>query len=247
MWLGFLAVGAVLLFLAMNSRKQLLSLVIETPLLPVGRWILIAGAIAWVALIVDAWRLGRPLELRRNHRLWMTGINSVLCFVTAGTLFFAAHLVAVQTSFVGSVFAASDVSKPQEGRYNLLLLGGDSGPDRDGLRPDSLTVASIDRSTGQTVLIGLPRNLQNVPFPKGSVMDKQFPDGFNGEGQYLNAINTWANDHASLFKEKNPGLKATMGAVEEITGLKLNYYAMVNMHGFSKLVDAVGGVRMNVT
>jgi LCP family protein required for cell wall assembly len=77
-------------------------------------------------------------------------------------------------------------------------------------------------------------------------MAKQFPNGFNGEGQYLNAINTWANDHASLFKEKNPGLKATMGAVEEITGLKLNYYAMVNMHGFSKLVDAVGGVRMDV-
>ncbi len=37
-----------------------------------------------------------------------------------------------------------------------------------------------------------------------------------------------------------------MGAVEEITGLKLNYYAMVNMHGFSKLVNAVGGVRINV-
>ena len=37
-----------------------------------------------------------------------------------------------------------------------------------------------------------------------------------------------------------------MGAVEEATGLKLNYYALVNMHGFSKLVDAVGGVTINV-
>jgi LCP family protein required for cell wall assembly len=245
-WLGFLVVGALLLFLAMTSRKRLLSLALETPLLSVGRWVLIVGAIAWVALIVDAWRLGRPLELRRNHRLWMTGINSALCFVTAGALFFAAHLVAVQTSFVDSVFVAHTVSKPEQGRYNVLLLGGDSGTGRVGLRPDSLTVASIDKETGQTVLIGLPRNLQDVPFPKGSVMDKEFPNGFNGEGQYLNAINTWANDHASMFKEKNPGLNATMGAVEEITGLKINYYAMVNLHGFSKLVDAVGGVRMNV-
>jgi LCP family protein required for cell wall assembly len=245
-WLGFLALTALLLFMWLNSRRTLLSLVLDTPLMTIGRWVLIAGAIAWVALIVDAWRLGRPLELRRNHRLWMTGINSVLCFVTAGTLFFAAHLVSVQTSFIDGVFVAHDVSKAKNGRYNVLLLGGDSGPDRDGLRPDSLTVASIDGDTGRTVLIGLPRNLQNVPFPKGSVMAKQFPNGFNGEGQYLNAVNTWANDHASLFKEKNPGLKATMGAVEEITGLKLNYYAMVNMHGFSELVDAVGGVRMNV-
>ncbi len=96
------------------------------------------------------------------------------------------------------------------------------------------------------MLIGLPRNLQDVPFPKGSVMAKEFPNGFNGEGQYLNAINTWANDHADLFGTKDPGLEATMGAIEETTGLKLNYYALVNMHGFSKLVDAVGGVTINV-
>ena len=37
-----------------------------------------------------------------------------------------------------------------------------------------------------------------------------------------------------------------MGAVEEITGLDLNYYAMVNLRGFSKLVDAVGGVTIDV-
>lgn len=154
--------------------------------------------------------------------------------------------MSVQSSFIGTVFASETVSAPEEGRYNVLLLGGDSGPDRNGLRPDSLTIASIDKDTGRTVLIGLPRNLQDMPFPKGSVMAKQFPNGFNGEGQYLNAINTWANDHADLFDSKHPGLDATMGAIEEATGLKLNYYALVNMHGFSKLVDAVGGVTIDV-
>ena len=37
-----------------------------------------------------------------------------------------------------------------------------------------------------------------------------------------------------------------MEAVQATTGLKVNYYALVNMHGFSKLVDAVGGVTVNV-
>lgn len=246
-WLGFLALGALVLFLSMTSRTGLFSLMTNPRLLTFGRYVLMAGAVAWVALIIDAWRLGQPLKMARNHRLWMTGLNGALCFVTAGTMFFAAHLVAVQSSFIGTVFAAETVSKPEEGRYNVLMLGGDSGADRSGLRPDSLTVASIDKDTGRTVLIGLPRNLQNVPFPKGSVMDKEFPDGFNGEGQYLNAVNTWANDHADLFgSSKDPGLDATMGAVEEITGLKLNYYALVNMQGFSKLVDAVGGVTIDV-
>ena len=245
-WLAVLASVAILFFLAMTSRTGLFAIMTNSFLMTLGRWFLIVGAIGWVALLIDAWRLGSPRKLARNHRLAMTGINAALCFVTAGAMFFGAHIIAVQKQFIGAVFAADTVSKPVDGRYNILLLGGDSGADRSGLRPDSLTLASIDRATGQTVLIGLPRNLQNVPFPKGSVMRKEFPNGFNCDGCYLNAINTWANDHASLFGSKQPGIEATEGAIEEITGLKVNYYAMVNMHGFSKLVDAVGGVRINV-
>jgi LCP family protein required for cell wall assembly len=77
-------------------------------------------------------------------------------------------------------------------------------------------------------------------------MDKEFPRGFDCDGCELNSVNTWANDHHRLFGKKKPGIEATMGAVEEITGLDLNYYAMVNLRGFSKLVDAVGGVTINV-
>lgn len=245
-WLGFLVVGAVLLVVSLTSRTGLFSLMTDPTLLRLGRWTLIAGAIAWVALMIDAWRLGRPLEMARRHRLWMTGLNSVLCFATAGVMFFAAHMVSTSQSFVGTVFSASTTSAPESGRYNVLLLGGDSGPDRSGVRPDSLTVASIDKDTGRTVLIGLPRNLEDVPFKPGTVMDKEFPNGFDCEGCYLNSVNTWANDHADRYGTKSPGIKATMDAVEEITGLKLNYYAMVNMKGFAKLIDAVGGVTMDV-
>jgi len=245
-WLGCLLVGGFVLFLTLTSRSGLFTLLTNERVLTIGRWLLTAGAIAWVALLLDAWRLGRPLQLRRKYRLWMTGLNGLLCFATAGAMLFAAHLVAVQNGFIGTVFASDTVSGPESGRYNVLLLGGDSGPDRSGLRPDSLTVASIDAETGRTVLVGLPRNLENVPFPKGSVMAKEFPRGFDCDGCELNGINTWANSNADLFNQKSPGIKATMGAVEEITGLNLNYYAMVNLRGFAKLVDAVGGVTINV-
>ncbi|MBD8607843.1 LCP family protein [Aeromicrobium sp. CFBP 8757] len=245
-WLAFLVVGAALLVVSLTSRTGLFSLMTNPTVLTLGRWTLIAGAIAWVALMIDAWRLGRPLEMARKHRLWMTGLNSALCFVTAGVMFFAAHMVSTSQSFVGTVFSASTTSAPESGRYNVLLLGGDSGPDRSGVRPDSLTVASIDKDTGRTVLIGLPRNLEDVPFKPGTVMDKEFPNGFDCDGCYLNSVNTWANDHADRYGTKSPGIKATMDAVEEITGLKLNYYAMVNMKGFAKLIDAVGGVTLDV-
>src|SRR5699024_8608037 len=139
-------------------------------------------------------------------------------------------------------------SAAEHGRYNVLLMGSDSGEDRVGFRPDSMTVASIDSETGDTVLIALPRNLANVPFPEGSVMDKRFPDGFDCDGCYLNAVNTWAQTHSDLFEnQRHPGITATRRTIEEITGLKINYHVMVNMRGFSELVDAVGGVRLHVS
>jgi LCP family protein required for cell wall assembly len=145
------------------------------------------------------------------------------------------------------VFGSNVVSLADAGRYNVLLLGGDSGDGRVGLRPDSLSVASIDAETGRTVLVGLPRNLADVPFPEGSVMHEQFPHGFDCEGCYLNGVNTWAEDHKELFPGVNePGMTATKQAIEEATGLRINYYAMVNLAGFESLVDAVGGVRIHV-
>ena len=93
----------------------------------------------------------------------------------------------------------------------MLLLGGDSGAGRWGLRPDSMTIASIDADSGRTVLIGLPRNMANFPFAEGSVMDEQFPDGFDCDGCYLNGVSTWAGDNTELFgKSKNPGIDATI-------------------------------------
>jgi LCP family protein required for cell wall assembly len=89
--------------------------------------------------------------------------------------------------------------------------------------------------------------MQNFPFKKGSVMRKQFPDGFKCDGCMLNGVNTWAIDNRELFgKSKQPGVDATVMAVEGITGLKINYWAMVDLRGFRQLVDAVGGVTINV-
>lgn len=246
-WLGCLAVAGLLVALAMTSRSGLFQLLVDGRIMTPVRWLLMAGAVFWVFLLVDAWRLGQPLRMQRKHRLWMTGLNGALCFVTAGALFFGAHLISVQRGVIDTVFAAETSSPPSEGRYNVLLMGSDSGSDRDGMRPDSINVASIDAETGRTVLIGLPRNLEDVPFPDDSFMRDSFPDTFDCEGCYLNSVNTWANDHqAELGAGKDPGIEATMDAVEEITGLKLNYYALINMRGFKDLIDAVGGVTVNV-
>ena len=130
----------------------------------------------------------------------------------------------------------------------MLLVGGDSGAGRWGLRTDCMTVASIDEETGRTVLFGLPRNMTNFPFPEGSVHGRgSSRDGYDCEGCELNSLATWAGDHPALFKDDDdPGMDATIQGVEGITGLKINYYAMVNLAGFRGLVAAMGGLTLNV-
>jgi LCP family protein required for cell wall assembly len=246
-WLALVATLVLVVLIGLVWPGFVFWLLSSTFVLGVLRIVLFVLAFAWAGLFLDAWRLGDPLGLRQRQRLAMVGINGVLCFSVAGSLLFASHMVGVSRDFVTAMFGDGPASGPHHGRYNVLLLGGDSGADRWGLRPDSLTVASIDEETGRTILFGLPRNMQNFPFREGSVMAEQFPDGFDCDGCYLNSLSTWASDNEELFSGvQAPGVEATIEGVEGITGLTINYYAMVNLKGFRELVDAVGGVRLNV-
>jgi LCP family protein required for cell wall assembly len=112
-----------------------------------------------------------------------------------------------------------------------------------------MTLASIDAGTGRTVLFSFPRNMQNVPFPATSPMHRVFPNGYNcGDSCLLNAVYTYASTHKGLYPAsvKNPGAQATMDAIAAITGLKVNYYALIDLKGFQRLINAVGGVTINV-
>jgi LCP family protein required for cell wall assembly len=247
-WMATVAGIIVLTVLYFGWRSMAFRLMTNTTLLGLLRIGLLVAAAVWVGLLLDAWRLGDPLSLRQRQRLAMFSLNSAVCIVASGALLFASHVVAVQRDFIEFMFGDGQVSSAVDGRYNVLLLGGDSGETRVGLRPDSITLASIDAGTGRTVLFGLPRNMEHVPFPDGTVMGKRFPNGFRWNPDYLNAINTWANDHPGIFPKDipDPGIEATKEAVEGITGLTVNYYAMVNLYGFRSLVDAVGGITLHV-
>jgi len=247
-WLTLVLAVLVLGVAGLVDRRWVLDLATNPTALLLARFLLVALAVAWIALLTDAWRLGDPLRLRRQHRLALVGVNTALCLVTGGGLLFSSHLVAVQRDFITSVFTDAAASDPHDGRYNVLLLGGDSGRDRWGLRPDSITLASVDESTGRTVLFSLPRNLENVPFAEGSVMAERFPDGFDCADCHLNGVYTWALENKELWPDsvEDVGVQATTEAVEGITGLDVTYYAMVNLAGFTDLVDAVGGVQIDV-
>lgn len=248
---GLLAIIAFLVVLSLVWRSGTINILVSPNTLRVVQVLMILLAIGWAALFVDAYRLGRPLTLERNHRLTASVLDGVLVVLVVGALVWGSTIVSAQRDFVASVFGSGEKSKAEKGRYNVLLLGGDSGANRVGVRPDSITLASIDADTGRAVLIGLPRNLAKVPFPAGTAMAKQFPHGFQWDNCaancLLNGVYTYAMANKQLFPGvKDPGLLATRQAVEGITGLKVNYHVLIDIAGFQNLLDAVGGITLDV-
>ena len=100
--------------------------------------------------------------------------------VLAGTGGYGAYLATTASGFLDSVFVAGPSEPPIDGRYNILLLGGDAGPDRDGLRPDSITRASsIDAETGQAVTHRPPAQPRvTCRSPTDSPLAAVYPEGY---------------------------------------------------------------------
>jgi LCP family protein required for cell wall assembly len=112
-------------------------------------------------------------------------------------------------------------------------------------------VAHVVTATGQTTLFSLPRNLENLPFPPGSPLAKAFPNGFQAPEEsegLLNAVyrNGPAAHPGILGPTDNEGADWLKLGVGQALGLHIDYFVLVNLEGFSRLVDALGGVTVNV-
>lgn len=245
LWL--LAVLGVLLALLLPEAA--FSMITSAPALTVIKIGLISFALCWVGLLADAWRLGHPWDLGGRGHIALSVITVALAFTIFGGSITVASLASAQHELTATVFSGGGDHVAQHGRLNILLMGGDAGADRVGLRPDSMTVASVDTETGRTVLISLPRNLQAAPFVDSSPLHARFPHGFRcSDGScMLNAVYTFATGHRGLYPDvPNPGAQATKEAVEGATGLKINYWVLVDLKGFESLVNSVGGITMDV-
>jgi len=247
-WAGLVLVILALVLVATQRPTVMVTLASSDAFLTVVKVLLAVAGVGWLFLVLDAWRLGRPPMLSRRGRLALTGTAGVAFLVVAGLLSTGMHLLDVQRDLVASVFAKGPAVGAVDGRYNVLVVGGDAGDGRVGLRPDSLTVVSVDAETGQSVLIGIPRNLMDAPFPDGSPFAESWPNGYDcGDDCIINSLYTWATANEEDFPQyEDAGLEATRQAAEGVTGLTIPYTAAVDMAGFAQIVDALGGVRVDV-
>jgi len=253
--LGFWVFLVLSILFALVSKVALFTILI-TPWIayPLGVLFIIYSTLI-VVLSFDALRIMHLAQVGRGAmRLTLVSlllVTSVSAFLTGtiGSTTFTA------TSFMSHIFTKSGSLEQHKGRYNILLMGGDSGTDRFGLRPDSMSVLSISATTGNAVNIGLPRNLTHIQFLSDTPIHSAFPNGFDhdcGGTCMLNAIYKATTDnYPSLYPDakKNSttgGVEATKSAIEWVTGLKIDAYVLINMKNFAGLIDALGGIDVNV-
>ena len=263
---GRFAVGTTFVLWALAVITTLLYFFARPTLVTIGTnffalWvvqaIIVFFGLLWMVLAFDTLRLLRLARVAPSARAFVAGLVVLSLVVIGGGGAYGLKIAGTTRSAVDAVFSGGKIADPVNGRYNIMLLGGDAGPDRAGLRPDSISVVSVEAATGKATIIGVPRNLENVPFVAGSPMAAEYPNGYGADNGcqvdvcLINSIYTEAEDvtpklypHA-LANGSRPGIEATRDAVEGTLGITIQYYVLIDMQGFSDLIDALGGVTID--
>ena len=119
----------------------------------------------------------------------------------------------------------------------ILLMGTDEGPGNWGARTDTIILVALEHGTRRAAAFGIPRNLVNVRV--GGRLPV-FHDTING-------LYSYARAQPDLFPHaRDPGASALKFAVSRLLGVRVDYYALANLRGFADLVDALGGVTIDV-
>lgn len=245
------AIALAMLLLFLLWRPVALTIATNVVTLWAAQLGLVFYAVLWLATTINAFtlvRVGTVAPKARGPLAAFTALSLVLAVGTAG---WAAWNTGVGRDALGAVFADGSIEDPIDGRYTILLLGADAGADRVGLRPDSITLASVDADSGAVTMIGVPRNLYNAPFAEGSPLWGPYPTGYDcGDDCLISYLYTYAEEHSELYPDaiaegSTPGIEAMKDAVEGVTGIPVQYTALVDMGGFAQLIDALGGVTVD--
>jgi LCP family protein required for cell wall assembly len=127
-------------------------------------------------------------------------------------------------------------------RLNILLLGGDFGAGRTGVRTDTMITVSIDPESGDVAMFSVPRNWTYAPLPDGmGIWD------CNCYPELMNELWVAGEQHPEAFPGTGtPSENAVKGINSAFLGIPIHYYALVNLDGFVDIIDSIGGVDIYV-
>lgn len=127
------------------------------------------------------------------------------------------------SGMLATVVGHDENTKKNLGEFRCLILG--ISTDQDGVDlTDTIMVASYNPNTQKATLLSIPR------------------DTYTGK----NPAKATAYEKINALYSRKHRPDETLDAVNEITGLNIEYYAVIKTEALIKLVDVIGGVTFDV-
>ncbi|WEG13409.1 LCP family protein [Pullulanibacillus sp. KACC 23026] len=119
-------------------------------------------------------------------------------------------------------------TNPKDLAFNVLIMGSDARPGDKIGHSDSMLLAHVDLGKNQINVVSIPRDT------------RVYLDGYGytklTSVQYI----------LQATKGPKQGIEGAVNAISKLTGVPINYYAETNFDGLQSMVDAVGGINLDV-
>lgn len=167
------------------------------------------------------------------------------------------------TDLITELGQAPGAPEAKDGATDILLVGSDSRTDAEGnplpakllkqlrteandggVNTDTIIVLRVPDDGRKATAISIPRDTYTmVPGIGEEKINSAYTRGKNRRIDALRAEGV--TDQARLTKEGHQGGRLSLAqTVQELTGLRIDHYAEVNLYGFYLLTEAVGGVEV---
>ncbi|XJZ27014.1 LCP family protein [Bacillota bacterium Lsc_1132] len=177
--------------------------------------------------------------MKKKKRVWkVAGLSILAAFILAGIGFGYEYYqlqpknhfksVPVVNSGKSQNSVEQTVKQLDSPVFNILLIGSDERKGQNIGHSDSMMLVHVDLSKNEFQAVSIPRDtrihLDGYGYTKLTSV------------QYI----------MQAKKGAKQGVEAAVNAVSELTGVPINYYVETNYWGFQSMVDAVGGINMDV-
>jgi LCP family protein required for cell wall assembly len=223
-----------------------------------------SGAAAAIVLLLGAWQVtsigqaffqGRRVSGHRAiDRAVVVAVAAVVVIAYGGTGFLLAAASAAENHAFNPVSRLVDLTTPSpdpsasqiaglsptpgrtpsiENRVTILLNGVDAAPGRGETLYDSILVVSYDPKSNSIQMVSVPRDTASFPMYFGNHPAVPVTLRINSLPTYVH--NGWLRSpdspYVTLVKE-----------ISYLVGIPIDYYAVMDLDGFVRMIDAVGGI-----
>jgi LCP family protein required for cell wall assembly len=191
----------------------------------------------------------RPVQGRRIV-LWRASVAaiSLAIVVLSGVAWASFKNFTDQVPHGSPVPALAAGAKDIDGAdQNILLVGNDSragataaerralavGPNDGEVNTDTMMVLHIPADGSRATIVSFPRDSWvDIPGNGKGKINSAYGDGYNAA----------KSAHKSEIAAQSAGLIMTIRTIEALTGLHIDHYMQVNLLGFYRISNAIGGV-----